>query len=53
MNRSAWRSAWLLLLCSTATAQSTVVYRCPGPPVLYTDALTLAEARDNAAAPPS
>lgn len=34
------------LLCGLAQAQSTQVYRCPGPPVLYTDALTAVEARD-------
>ncbi|MBL8350716.1 MAG: hypothetical protein JNL87_10405 [Burkholderiaceae bacterium] len=28
-----------------AEAQSAVVYRCPGPPVLYTDALSVDEAR--------
>ena len=33
--------AWPLL----ASAQTTV-YKCPGPPVLYTDALSAAEARD-------
>jgi len=30
---------------SLAMAQSASVYRCPGPPVLYTDALTANEAR--------
>jgi hypothetical protein len=38
----------VLLLAAPAWAQgepSRVVYRCPGPPVLYTDALTPAEAR--------
>lgn len=39
-----------LLICMAATAlpalaQSTV-YRCPGPPVLYTDGLTAKEASD-------
>ena len=29
-----------------AWAQAGAVYRCPGPPVLYTDALTADEARD-------
>ncbi len=43
--------AWLLLLGLLApplvTAQEArPVYRCPGPPVLYTDTLTLAEARE-------
>jgi hypothetical protein len=37
-----------LLLAPAAWAQdpSKPVYRCPGPPVLYTDALTAQEARD-------
>jgi hypothetical protein len=29
-----------------AQGAGAVVYRCPGPPVLYTDALSAAEARD-------
>lgn len=29
-----------------AVAQTTAVYRCPGPPVLYTDAITAAEAKE-------
>ncbi|MCV2358912.1 hypothetical protein LNV08_07955 [Paucibacter sp. TC2R-5] len=33
-----------LLLAGAAQAQS-IVYRCPGPPVLYTDALTAKEAQ--------
>lgn len=43
-------TALLALPWAGASAQSTVgntvVYRCPGPPVLYTDALTAQEARD-------
>jgi hypothetical protein len=35
----------LIAAGTTASAQS-VVYRCPGPPVLYTDALTPKEAQD-------
>ena len=34
------------LLPLPAAAQAGAVYRCPGPPVLYTDALTPEEARD-------
>ena len=34
-----------LLMVSGAQAQGTV-YRCPGPPVLYTDALTAKEAQE-------
>lgn len=36
----------LSVLAGLAMAQSANVYRCPGPPVLYTDALTPNEARD-------
>jgi len=44
---------WLLLAAagySQAQAQDNTkpVYRCPGPPVLYTDAITAQEARDKA-----
>jgi hypothetical protein len=43
-------SVLLPVLCSAGVAQaqdaSKPVYRCPGPPVLYTDALTPTEARD-------
>jgi hypothetical protein len=40
-------AAWLTLtaLAGTAFAQSPV-YRCPGPPVLYTDGLSAAEAKE-------
>jgi hypothetical protein len=47
-----WRLASTLLLsalaCTGARAQDAgkPVYRCPGPPVLYTDALSVQEARD-------
>lgn len=35
------------LLAGPAAAQSTpAVYKCPGPPVLYTDALTAQEAKE-------
>lgn len=34
------------LLAPAAWAQDKPVYRCPGPPVLYTDALSAQEARD-------
>lgn len=41
------RSAWgaLALVAGHASAQG-IVYRCPGPPVLYTDAMTAKEAAD-------
>jgi hypothetical protein len=35
-----------LLLLPAAAGADTVVYKCPGPPVLYTDQLSAAEARD-------
>ena len=38
---------WLVTLSNPVFAQDfKPVYRCPGPPVLYTDALTLVEARE-------
>ena len=41
---------WLgvLLFCtgSAALAQNGIVYRCPGPPVLYTDQITPVQAKD-------
>ncbi len=40
-----WLAPILLALCLGAQAQGTV-YRCPGPPVLYTDALSAKEAQD-------
>jgi hypothetical protein len=52
MNRlgpRSWTLALVAALCGTgAAAQSGggVVYRCPGPPVLYTDTLTPAEAKE-------
>ncbi|WP_205702706.1 hypothetical protein [Rubrivivax rivuli] len=39
--------AWVLLVPATALhAQDKTVYRCPGPPVLYTDAMSPQEAKD-------
>lgn len=35
----------LALLAPAAWAQDKPVYKCPGPPVLYTDAITAQEAR--------
>ena len=45
------RSVTIAVVCSAALtgaawAQNTVVYRCPGPPVLYTDQLNTNEARE-------
>ena len=39
-------SAGALGLSAPGLAQAGTVYRCPGPPVLYTDSLTPDEARD-------
>jgi predicted lipid-binding transport protein (Tim44 family) len=36
-----WPSAW-----GQAASTSSTVYRCPGPPVLYTDGITAQEAKD-------
>lgn len=40
------RHALFLLLALAGGAAHAQVYRCPGPPVLYTDALTPKEAQD-------
>ena len=42
----AWAAGPGLLAPLPAAAQTGVVYRCPGPPVLYTDALSAEEARN-------
>ena len=41
-------AAACIVLASAAQAQAgnTVVYRCPGPPVLYTDAMSANEAKE-------
>jgi hypothetical protein len=47
--RHAWFICLAAALAGSAAAQdaaSKPVYRCPGPPVLYTDAVTAQEARD-------
>ncbi len=36
----------LAMLAPAAWAQDKPVYKCPGPPVLYTDAISAQEARD-------
>jgi len=52
MNRStlplilALAAGWAVLGAAPAWAQTATVYRCPGPPVLYTDALRAEEARE-------
>lgn len=45
--RRAAMLAAMCLLSAAAQAQSgSIVYRCPGPPVLYTDAITTKEAQE-------
>jgi hypothetical protein len=39
-------AAWPATLLAQGAAAPVQVYRCPGPPVLYTDALSAAEARE-------
>lgn len=41
-----WLVTVLLACTAPAWAQTTTVYRCPGPPVLYTDQLSPREAQD-------
>ncbi len=45
--KSAWIAASALVAATTVAAQAPAkpVYRCPGPPVLYTDAITPADAK--------
>lgn len=35
----------MLILCQAASGKGKPVYRCPGPPLVYTDELTRVEAR--------
>jgi hypothetical protein len=43
---SAVSALCLLAAFSGASAQGATVYRCPGPPVMYTDTLTAQEAKE-------
>ena len=43
---SFWVGAQLWVAAGATAAQATTVYRCPGPPVLYTDQITVQEAKD-------
>ena len=49
MKHSSW-ALWLLAVApaawSQAAAVTSTVYRCPGPPILYTDALSAQEAKE-------
>jgi hypothetical protein len=38
--------AWVMSAAAWAQTGTATVYRCPGPPVLYTDALSAQEARE-------
>jgi hypothetical protein len=55
MNGRSWRVAGIALVyglaAGSALAQSGNVYRCPGPPVLYTDQLSAQEAKDKGCRP--
>lgn len=47
--KSSWSVVWglsLLAMNASAWAQGGTVYRCPGPPVLYTDVLSPQEAKE-------
>lgn len=47
--KSSWSLVWgmsLLAFGASAWSQGGTVYRCPGPPVLYTDVLSAQEAKD-------
>lgn len=43
--------AFLGLICMQAQALGATVYKCPGPPVLYTDAITPKEAKEKGCTP--
>lgn len=43
---AAGAGAFLGLICMQAQALGATVYKCPGPPVLYTDAITPKEAKE-------
>jgi len=42
----AWLGALLLCVGGAALADTATVYRCPGPPILYTDQITAQQAKD-------
>ena len=46
MKKVAWVGAVLLSVAAAALGQTTTVYRCPGPPVLYTDQITAQQAKE-------
>ena len=52
MKHVSWALCWLAVAAPSAWSQggaaatSATVYRCPGPPILYTDQITAQEAKD-------
>jgi len=51
MKHVSWALCWLAAAAPAAWSQGTAatsgtVYRCPGPPILYTDQITTQEAKD-------
>lgn len=51
MKHVSWALCWLAVAAPAAWSQGTAatsatVYRCPGPPILYTDQITAQEAKD-------
>ena len=51
MKHLSWALCWLAIAAPSAWSQGTAatsgtVYRCPGPPILYTDQITAQEAKD-------
>lgn len=46
LSMRSWLGALLLCAVGAAAAQSATVYRCPGPPILYTDQITPQQAKE-------
>ena len=51
MKRVSWTLCWLTVAAPAAWSQgaaatAATVYRCPGPPILYTDQITPQEAKE-------
>ena len=51
MKHSSWALCWLAIAAPAAWSQApaataSTVYRCPGPPILYTDQITAQEAKE-------
>lgn len=43
---ASWAGPLLWAVAASAAGQAGTVYRCPGPPVLYTDQISVQEAKD-------